>query len=241
LLCETQGCFHHERFDLHLSWTPSDIVFRSSATDARPDRAQCVALLRRVIAAASLPQPSSRSRSTNVYQCTLTWSATTTDHIELRGELRWSTSALEPDHLRPAFALKAPEKWPAALHFPAEPAHRLISIARAPLQPEAPPRRFVAAVLELDTRDQQATVDTLEALFDEKDLPFVHGARVLEGPTAEGWTRLRMQFDAGDLLTTPEAAPLEEDPALHAMERTIADTLGDLAVVRSVRYREVPA
>lgn len=240
LRCETRGCFHEEVFELDLSWAPSGFQLRAPATGARLDREQGLTLLRRVITAASLPEPSPWGRSTTVVDCALAWFATAKDHSESRGVQRWLSSCPTADEARGALALTDPEAWPAQLELPPEPAHELLSIARAPLQPEAQPRRFVAAVLELDARDQPAAVRALRTLLWERELPSLCMPRVLEERTAAGHVRLRMQYDVGKLLTRPVAAPLEEEPALRAMERALAEALGEVAVVRSVRYREVP-
>src|SRR5262245_45572146 len=97
LRVETRGCFHAQRFDLPLSWTPSGFHFQSSVTDTQPDSEQCTALLRRLIAAASLSQPEPQAASTTSYECVLSWSATATDSTSSGDELRWRSSDIMPD------------------------------------------------------------------------------------------------------------------------------------------------
>lgn len=240
LSCEQRGCFHEEGFDLHLSWAPAGVTFRSSATDELPDHEQFTALLRRVVAAASLPETAPSATSTTYRVCTLTWAATAADHTELRGELRWSTNGLPPDEIRSFLALMDPEKWPPQLDLAPGPVHALCAIARAPLEPPAPPRRYVNAVLEIDARDERAAGKELVGLLRDEELPSLSRPLVVRTGAPGGHTRLKMFVDVGKLVTARASTSLEEEPALRALERRIADVLSGFAAVRSVRYREVP-
>lgn len=238
LLCEQRGCFHEQGFELSLSWTASSFQFRSSATDALPTREAFMALLKRLVEAMVLPESKPQCTSTTIYDCSLSWSATTKARDDVQGQQRWISRSLPPEQTRSILALIAMEKWPARLEFPPEPAHQLFSIARAPLEPEAPPQRFVAAILDFEASDEQAAVRALRGLFWKMDIPFTGSPRVLaEG---EGRKRLQMQCEVAKLLSAPAAESLEGEPALRAMEQAIREALAGVAELRSLRYREVP-
>lgn len=241
LICRTHGCFHEETFELSLAWTPDEVTLRSSGTDERLDRAQLGGLLRRVIAAASLEDAAPDGRTTTHRECTLAWEVTAGERAGVRGERRWSGQGLSPEEARSIVALMDPQKWPAQLDLSPRPLHSLFSIAEAPLAPEAPPRRYVTAVLEIDARDEAAAGRELVGLLRAEDLPSLASPVVLRKGEPGGHTRLKMVCEVGSLLGGPLPPPPGEAPELRALERRIADALAGVGVLRSARYREVPS